>query len=543
MKRITELPIFHDYPNANENLIQTLSEIDEAARDCGTTYCGGVGICGVNNTFWLRTNYSDLRYLWDGNTCFDQYQMGTSLILSGPTIKTQMNQCNSSKVVTWGDRHNSSQINYDPFCNGNIQVAVGLNLINRSIAFEAAVSNIKSNGFKLKYLLKQGGDYECTQIGGVSYGLFCDDTNIRVKQFGVDASEEYIWNPGSPQYTWHQNPGNSVGYAWEASCDGSQYTVSFGPYQPLPHDCTLGRTFTVTFQLSLNCPSCVDTGDPVIRIDVQDSTDWIILNESYLTFGAFQAQNTIQEFSLDFTPDPSKCGHQYEYRLLLTATCAGVSIKHYQTKLDNEFKIVNSTNYIDTTSFGIPLECDSSDTRAIGFISGYDYARSYQGVRTAYENRILGLESVNNSYVALKQAGFMNVSIIHFCYDENFIRYGNVTFTISQEIPNSDGISHFMARKWVRFLPTSLPCLNVNILYAFSGFDDDNTCSMALWTESVSGAGFNLVLGTWNNMIDDIAEADKSCVAAGSGVTVSYFAVCQVMFKFPYINLDTIVSL
>merc|ERR1719427_2163034 len=99
-----------------------------------------------------------------------------------------MNQCNSTDRVSWGQRMQRSEVSYSPFCGGGMQVAVGLNLINYSVDFNASVTNVQSNRFTITYSLLSQGDYQCTSIGGTSYAVFCDESKVAVSPFTVNVA-------------------------------------------------------------------------------------------------------------------------------------------------------------------------------------------------------------------------------------------------------------------------------------------------------------------------------------------------------------------
>lgn len=138
LKAIWDLPIFNNeiyYPNAKKNLLNGLKNIDQAAIKCGKQHCGGLGICAIKQSFWTLFKYknwnSNSKYddIWDPEICLNQYYFGHSLMKSGSNIRTQMNQCNSSDQVLWGERYESSVIRFDPFCVNKMQIAVGLIVI------------------------------------------------------------------------------------------------------------------------------------------------------------------------------------------------------------------------------------------------------------------------------------------------------------------------------------------------------------------------------------------------------------------------------
>ena len=196
LKAIWDLPIFDEdayegnYSTAKINLLNGLTKIDKAAEICGKDNCGGLGICAIDRTFWTSLKYKRWNYnssfneFWDNDTCLNQYEIGQSMMRSGYGIRTQMSQCNSSEQVKWGERCEISAINYDPFCDKSMQIAIGLNLFNRSIDFSARISNEKKDSFKITYgLLSVFNPYECTTIGGVSYAMFCENTIVRVNRF------------------------------------------------------------------------------------------------------------------------------------------------------------------------------------------------------------------------------------------------------------------------------------------------------------------------------------------------------------------------
>lgn len=89
--------------------------------------------------------------------------------------------------------------------------------------------------------------------------------------------------------------------------------------------------------------------------------------------------------------------------------------------------------------------------------------------------------SINNSSVtvdSLVESVSMEISIIHFCNDRNFIRCGNITFVITKRVPrvvNVDGINtnvhYYMKKQWVKFFLNALPCSSANVFYAFSSFE------------------------------------------------------------------------
>lgn len=190
LKAIWDLPIFNNeiyYPNAKKNLLNGLKNIDQAAIKCGKQHCGGLGICAIKQSFWTLFEYkkwnSNSKYddIWDPEICLNQYNFGHSLMKSGSNIRTQMNQCNSSDQVLWGERYESSVIRFDPFCVNKMQIAIGLNLINRSVDYAATLSDVENDRFKITYgLLGDERENYCTEIGGVSYAMFCQDTIVRV---------------------------------------------------------------------------------------------------------------------------------------------------------------------------------------------------------------------------------------------------------------------------------------------------------------------------------------------------------------------------
>ena len=192
LKAIWDLPIFEEvnYTLAKVNLLHGLERINEAAEKCGRDKCGGLGICAIDRTFWTLLKYkkwnenSTFDEFWDSDVCLNQYEIGQSMMKSGFNIRTQMSQCNSSKQVKWGERYESTQIRYEPFCDESMQIAIGLNLFNRSIDFSARISDEKTDSFKINYgLLSVFNEYECTSIGGVSYAMFCENTIVRVHRF------------------------------------------------------------------------------------------------------------------------------------------------------------------------------------------------------------------------------------------------------------------------------------------------------------------------------------------------------------------------
>eukprot|EP01084_Bolivina_argentea_P063777 116367_1 len=258
MKQIWTLPIFDTYPKAQQYLIDTIIKINEEAEICGFEHCGGVAICGIDKRFWSLSKYkkwnssSSLSSLWYDPTCFDKYQFGISLIKSGYNISTQMNQCNRTSNIKWGNRYESRQINYDPFCSGNMQIAVGLNLINRSINFKSIISNIQNDGFKLQYGLLSDGDMECTSIGGISYALFCDDSNVRINRI-TTSSDSVTWFPGkSALHMLGQITGNGLG--WYALPQEGHGSLTYGPYTNAsqPPQCGPNYKLMVTFELIID---------------------------------------------------------------------------------------------------------------------------------------------------------------------------------------------------------------------------------------------------------------------------------------------------
>eukprot|EP01084_Bolivina_argentea_P182257 314675_1 len=158
LKPIWSLPRFNKYSMSKQRLIDVIEKINSSAHSCmeGCSF----GICGIDDAFWNLKKYqqsdynSTLSMLWNANSCFEQYQFGTSIIKSGVNVTNHITQCDTTDAFNWGNnRQEITQIDYHPFCYDNVQVAMGLTMINRSISFRSTSSNIKNNGFHLTHKL------------------------------------------------------------------------------------------------------------------------------------------------------------------------------------------------------------------------------------------------------------------------------------------------------------------------------------------------------------------------------------------------------
>eukprot|EP01084_Bolivina_argentea_P042523 78398_1 len=215
LKPVWEIGLFEQYQVANDSMLEVLDSIGLAGIECALKQCGGLGVCAANHAFWNTDKYLhwdgyDFSAFWNGKTCFNQYHMGTSLLnvpdddtlLNNPTLTTSF-QCldkNSddkmSQVSGLETRKEHHRISFDPFCeeNDEIYIATGLTLVNRSISFQTYVSRIQSDSFYLTYALLSNGRnmQECTNIGGISYAVFCGETTVRT--FNLEISDENGWD-------------------------------------------------------------------------------------------------------------------------------------------------------------------------------------------------------------------------------------------------------------------------------------------------------------------------------------------------------------
>eukprot|EP01084_Bolivina_argentea_P308152 532758_1 len=201
MKPIWRLPVFINKTNAVNYIEEAINNVNNAGEECSIDKCYGIGVCSIDETFWTLSKYKNCtdescyNLLWEA-TCFDRFQFGTSLMHSGWNVSNQMVQCNETVNIWWGNRYTSNSITYDPFCEADMDIVIGLNLLNLSVSFDTTISNINNNGFVITYGLLEVGQMEmyCTQVGGVSYAAFCIDnpyvTTITLPSIFVASSED-----------------------------------------------------------------------------------------------------------------------------------------------------------------------------------------------------------------------------------------------------------------------------------------------------------------------------------------------------------------
>eukprot|EP01084_Bolivina_argentea_P028189 52405_1 len=216
LKPIWKIRAFDEFPDTEKAIESVLHSLNEAGLECGLKHCGGLSICGANYNFWttppsqqyLLWNGYDYSVFWNGDMCFNQYHIGTSILSPGDDItsfKCSKKNYEGKELTTRKERH---QIKFDPFCEDDdfIFIASGLTVVNRSVSFQTHVSNIKPNGFDLTYELTSNGrnrksEYndwirtECTDVGAVSFAVFCGMTNVRTKTVQITNQEFNIEFP------------------------------------------------------------------------------------------------------------------------------------------------------------------------------------------------------------------------------------------------------------------------------------------------------------------------------------------------------------
>eukprot|EP01084_Bolivina_argentea_P159177 277246_1 len=494
MKKVWDLPVFDEYPLAKKYILKVLKNISDSGAECGINKCGGLGMCGIDQSFWTLLTYKDwtvnssFQSLWDSTTCFDQYQIGTSILPQGNDVSTQMNQCSNTSVIDWGERYQSSQISFDPFCSDEygIQIALGLNLVNLSVSFDVQSSLITDQGFSVTYGLLSTGDYDCTSVGGISYALFCENTNVRVSNISVGAN--YIMVQDAK--TW---------------IEAEQYCIdTYGSHLAtiLTDDAfaelTIYLDTSAQYWIGLNT-YLDDITDMWSWAGTTGTDDWINANnwhDGYPTDGIY-------------------CGNlnYFENWGFVNDACT-------QKKM-----FFCNKNSVLVTAEPI-LNCkDNVYIQSIAAINGYNYKQtSIDGFYTNFEYYvgmgITGLTPTNLSSVEVEYDTFggsltFDISIIHFCYEHSFIRFGVEEFLIDKDVTLN---TSYIKRKWIKFDPL-LQCTAVNIWVGFSYFDGHNICSNAVWTENNKGGnGFTLVVAAW--------ETRDGGYACARGVDTTDVAQC-----------------
>eukprot|EP01084_Bolivina_argentea_P063653 116185_1 len=189
------------------------------------------------------------------------------------------------------------------------------------------------------------------------------------------------------------------------------------------------------------------------------------------------------------------------------------------------------------------LEClEGQDREAIAVLTSIITPRSYNfGITsiTSLSSTTVQVQSINEGTILDERFPHISeICLIHFCYDKSALRFGIEEITGNLLNSNKKSLrSSLMYRKWIKYDGGALPCLTVNIFAAFSYLDRtigilDNSCSLSIWTEGRSGAGFNLVLGVWSN---DMVKEDGSltrhpayeCFNDDNKIKISWLAICQ----------------
>eukprot|EP01084_Bolivina_argentea_P063776 116366_1 len=57
MKRVWDLPIFDEYQVAKQHILRILTNISDSGVECGINNCGGLGMCGIDGSFWTLLKY------------------------------------------------------------------------------------------------------------------------------------------------------------------------------------------------------------------------------------------------------------------------------------------------------------------------------------------------------------------------------------------------------------------------------------------------------------------------------------------------------